>query len=81
MGLNPNEYGAWRYKKGKKNGGKKWKREGGTAEKSDFPMGSGTQIGGYNPNSTIISQPNPTSFASEWQSETFLTSSAPYCYE
>ena len=49
MGLNPNEYGAWRYKKGKKNGGKLPKRGGGTAEKSDFPVGSGTQIGGYNP--------------------------------
>lgn len=25
------------------------KRAGGMAEKSDFPVGSGTQIGGYNP--------------------------------
>jgi len=37
------------------------KRAGGTAKKSDFPVGSGTQIGGDNPFTTHI-----------WQSETFL---------
>ena len=57
MGCKPNEYGAWATKKGKKNGVKKWKRAGGMAEKSDFPVGSGTQIGGYNPFTTIISYP------------------------
>ena len=31
------------------------KRGGGMAEKSDFLGGSGTQIGGYNPFTTIIS--------------------------
>ena len=70
MGGKPNEYGAWRDKKGKKNGAKMRKRAGGTAEKSDFPVGSGTQIGGDNPFTTHISQPN-----------TLITSSAPYCYE
>jgi len=33
------------------------KRAGGTAEKSDFLGGSGTQIGGYNPFTTGISYP------------------------
>ena len=31
------------------------KRGGGMAEKNDFPVGSGAQIGGYNPFTTIIS--------------------------
>jgi hypothetical protein len=46
------------------------KRGGGTAEKSDFLYGSVAQIGGDNPFTTHISQPN-----------TLITSSAPYCYE
>ena len=57
------------------------KRRGGVAKKSDFPVGSGTQIGGYNPYNPHISYPKFPFTTGISQPNTLITSSAPYCYE